>query len=291
MSGKLLMVTGAGGALGRLVIGELVAAGQHPVAGTRHPQAQSIAGLELRRVDFDDAPSLQDSFRRVDRALFVSTDELASPGKRQRQHQAAIDAAARAGVSYIAYTSMPNPTSSPAIFFAPDHAATEAALADSGIAHGVLRNGWYQENLLAYLPNIIADGTWFTAAGMGRMPQVARIDAARAAAALLATGETGVFDIAGPQALTIDDIAAAVRDVLGCPLGVAHVDDARLATELERQGIAAPVIPMVLATEANQRAGRFDVGPGAVERLTGRPPEGIHDFLRAHVDALLAARR
>jgi NAD(P)H dehydrogenase (quinone) len=291
MNDKSLMVTGASGALGQLIIGELIAGGERPIAGTRQPESQPAAGLMLRRVDFDDAPSLRDSFRDVDRVLLISTDELASPGKRQRQHQTAVDAAAQADVGYIAYTSMPNPTSSPAIFFAPDHAATEAALARSGIVHGVLRNGWYQENLLAYLPNIIADGTWFTAAGTGRMAHVARIDAARAAATLMTTGEPGVFDIAGPEALTIEEIAAAVRDVLGCPLAVTHVDDERLATELARQGVAAPMISMVLATEANQRAGQFDIGPGAVERLTGRAPLPIQHFLRTHADALLAGRR
>ncbi len=94
---------------------------------------------------------------------------------------------------------MPNPATSPAIPFAPDHQAMESDLLASGVRHAVLRNSWYQENLLACLPQITADGVWFTAAGDGRIPYVARADAACAAAAVLAAGATGVFDVPGPR--------------------------------------------------------------------------------------------
>ena len=234
---------------------------------------------------------MQQGFEQVDRLLLISTNELALPGKREQQHRAAIEAARQAGIGYVAYTSMPNPATSPAIFFAGDHVATEEMLAENRIAAGVLRNGWYQENLLAYLPQIIADGTWFTVAGTGRIPHVARADAARAAASLLRTAECGIFDIAGPRALTIEEIAAAVEEVLGRALRVVQVDSARLAVELARQGVAAPMVPMVVATEENQRAGRFDIGPETTRRLIGRAPRTMHDFLGNHAEALLALVR
>jgi NAD(P)H dehydrogenase (quinone) len=280
-----ILVTGASGDLGNLVVRALDDGSARVISGSRTPAA------DARRIDFDDATSLLDGFQQVDRMLLVSTDELAVPGKRQRQHHAAIDAARKAGVSYVAYTSMPNPATSPAIFFAEDHVATEQMLAESRIPAGILRNGWYQENLLAYLPHIIADGSWFTAAGAGRIPHVARDDAARAAASLLRTAELGIFDIAGPHPLTIEEIAAAVETVLGRALRVIQVDSARLAVELARQGISAPIIPMVVATEENQHAGRFEIGPETTRKLIGRAPRPLHDFLRNHAEALLARAR
>lgn len=281
-----ILVTGASGALGSLVVRALGDGSARVISGSRTP------GLaDGRRIDFDDAASLRVGFAGIDRLLLVSTDELAVPGKRQQQHRAAIDAALGAGIVYVAYTSMPNPATSPAIFFAGDHVATERILAESRISTGILRNGWYQENLLAYLPQIIADGVWFTAAGAGRIAHVARDDAANAAESLLQSAEPGIFDIAGPHPLTIEEIAAAVETVLGRALRVVQVDSARLAVELARQGVAAPMIPMVVATEQNQRDGRFEIGAETTRRLIGRAPRPLHDFLRDHAEALLARAR
>jgi NAD(P)H dehydrogenase (quinone) len=227
----------------------------------------------------------------VERLLIISTDELSAPGKRQRQHAAALEAAIAAGVAFIAYTSMPNPEHSPDIPFAPDHQAMEVALRESGLRHAVLRNGWYQENLLHYLPQIVADGTWFTAAADGRVPYVARADAGRAAAAVLADATPGTFNIVGPDALRVEDIAAALRKTLRRPLEVVHADPDRVATELCRQGVAAPVIPMIASTEAHQRAGGFEVGGGDVDHLIGRKALPLSEFLRAHADEFDRARR
>lgn len=286
MNKPTVLVTGASGALGQLVVHALGGTGGTVIAGSRTQK-----DAQGRHIDFDDAVSLLEGFRQVDRLLLISTDALADPGKRQRQHRSAIHAARQAGVGYVAYTSMPNPATSHAIFFAGDHVATEAMLASSGMSAGILRNGWYQENLLAYLPQIIADGTWFTAAGAGRIPHVARADAASAAAALLQTATPGIFDIAGPQAMTIEDIASAVNEVLGRKVHVTHVDANQLAVELARQGVPAPIIPMIVATDENQRAGGFDIDPGMTRQLIGRPPQSLQDFLHTHAEALLAFAR
>lgn len=294
MTDATLLITGASGALGHLVATAL-AEDDHSalILGSRSPgklKAFTDRGIETRHVDFDDQTSLTSSFAQVDTVLIVSTDELARPGHRQRQHRIALHAAIAAGVRRIAYTSMPNPASSPAIPFAPDHMAMEAAIEASGLAHAIFRNGWYQENLLGYLPWIIASGTWFTTAGFGRIPFVSRADTAEATAAVLADARlgSGLIDIAGPEYLMIEDIAALVQDVLGRPLCVEQVSETRLAQELTRQGVPAAMIPLVVATDANQRAGAFEVGEGDLPRLLRRPPTIMAEFLRRHADRLLA---
>lgn len=290
---KRMLVTGAGGRLGRAVSEVLLAGGEEQLAvGSRDPrglEALKAQGAEPRHVDFDEPASLDAAFAGVERLLIVSTDQLGVPGLRQRQHRAALDAALHAGVRHIAYTSMPSPGSSTSIPFASDHLDMEEALARSGAAFSILRNGWYQENLLAFLPAIVASGTWFTAAGYGRIPYVSRDDVARCAAAVLAAdAEPGTHDIAGSPALTIEEIAAATAKAVDRPIRVVHVPQSRLADELARQGMPDAVVPLVAMTDANQRAGRFDVGAGAVATLTGRTPRSLDDFLLANVAALLA---
>lgn len=183
-----LLVTGAAGKLGTGVLEELAARGaKHVTAGSR--DATRIRGpAEARlRVDFDDAASLAAAFRGIERALIISTDALDEPGKRGRQHLAAIKAAAAAGVSHIVYSSMTNPGPESRIPFAPDHRQSEEALAATGVAHTILRNNWYFDNLLFSLPHVLASGRWYTSAADGRVGYVARADCAAAAAEVLLT--------------------------------------------------------------------------------------------------------
>ena len=125
------------------------------------------------------------AFEGIDRLLLISTDRIDVPGLRIRQLAAAVDAAKRAGVKHILYTSMLNPEGS-FIPFAPDHLQTEQAIEKSGLDFTILRVSWYAENLLGSLPGVLASGRWFTAAQNGRIKVVAREVVARAEAAALA---------------------------------------------------------------------------------------------------------
>jgi NAD(P)H dehydrogenase (quinone) len=144
-----LLVTGATGQLGRAVLRHLLGAENvapaELIAGSRDPSKLSdlsAKGIETRWVDFDDIKSLTVGFFGVDRLLIISTDDLATPGKRLKQHQAAVSAAVNAGVKHLLYTSMPNPDKS-LVTFAPDHLGTEEVIKQSGIPYTILRNAWY----------------------------------------------------------------------------------------------------------------------------------------------------
>jgi NAD(P)H dehydrogenase (quinone) len=288
-----ILVTGASGELGRLVCRNLVAAGHRPlIFASRTPDklAEFAAEAEIRHVDFDASITLDTAFSGAGRGLIISTNALSIPGLRRHQQSAALSAALRAGLDHVIYTSMPHPERSTGIPFALDHAAMEADLRSSGIGYSSLRNSWYQENLLAFLPQIIRDGTWFSAAGQGRIAYVARADAARAAARIL-TGDRGFgeIEIAGPDSTNIDEMAAQVNETLGCSIRVEHVEPDHLPTLLERQGIARDVIPMVAVTDANQRAGHFDVSGMPLAQLLGQPTKSLARFLLDHTQQLLTA--
>src|SRR5690606_23354729 len=130
-------------------------------------------GIELRQADFDDVKSLDAAFTGIDTVMLVSTDALAIKGQRFEQHRTAIDAAKRAGVKRLIYTSMPNPEGA-LISFAPDHLGSEEALKASGIDYVILRNAWYFDNYLHSLPADLANGKWFTATDGGRVSNISR---------------------------------------------------------------------------------------------------------------------
>ncbi|PPJ46217.1 SDR family NAD(P)-dependent oxidoreductase [Rhizobium sp. KAs_5_22] len=289
-----ILVTGAAGHLGRLIIKHLIesqkVAATDIVAGSRDTAKLAdlaALGLEPRRVDFDDKASLEVAFSGIDRLLIVSTDELGTPGKRLAQHSAAVEAAKTAGVGRIFYTSMPQPEDSE-ITFKGDHLGTEQAIKASGLAYTIFRNGWYMENLFMSLPQAIVSGHWYTSAGNGRIAHIAREDIARAIAAGLAKPAEGnvTYTLTGETAYTTEEIAALVRDVTGKPLAVVNLTDAQLSEGMAAAGVPAPFIPTFVSFDANTREGKIAMATADAETLSGAKRMTLKAFLEVNKAAL-----
>lgn len=292
---ETLLITGASGQLGRLVIDHLLASGKVDpatvIATTRDPaklDAYAVRGVSVRRADFDDPASLDAAFAGADKVLIVSTDALDAPGRRLAQHKAAVAAAARAGAKHILYTSMPQPDDS-RVTFAPDHLGTEAAIRATGIPHTILRNGWYAENLFMSLPHALQTGAWYTSSGAGRIAHIARADiAAAVAGALLKAGaESATYTLTGTKSRTADEIAAVVSAATGRPLAVVHVSDDQLAEGLKGAGLPEAFIPTIVSFDANTRDGKIAMVTKDAETLAGRAPQPFEDFVAANRAALL----
>ncbi|MFD1743910.1 SDR family oxidoreductase [Rhizobium helianthi] len=289
-----ILVTGASGQLGRKIIEHLIADGKIArsdiVAASRNPvklSALSQAGIEVRKTDFDDAAGMEAAFHGIERLLLISTDELAVPGRRLAQHKAAVEAAVKAGVKHIFYTSMPNPDKS-LVSFAPDHLGTEEAIKASGLTYTIIRNSWYLDNYFMSMPHNLVVGTWYTATGDGKVANISRDDCAAAAAAALASPPAGnvILTLTGETALSADEIGKIVSDTAGKPLNVVKVTDEQLANGLRGAGLPDFVVAMLVSADANTRAGNFNVVTHDFEDLTGRRPQGAAEFFKAHKDLL-----
>ena len=149
-----IVVTGATGQLGRLVVQALVQRGvpaeQIIATGRRTEVLGDLAdrGVVVRRADFNDQASLPEAFAGADKLLLISGSQA---GQRVRQHGNAINAAKAAGVGFLAYTSGVRATTS-TLLAMKDHRATEGLLAEAGVPHARLRNCWYLENYTGQLP-------------------------------------------------------------------------------------------------------------------------------------------
>lgn len=292
---ETLLVTGATGNLGRLVLDELLASGKVAPANiiatsrdTGKLADYAAKGVQARAANFDDAASLDAAFNGADRILIISTDALDEPGKRLRQHLAAVAAAQRAGAKHILYTSMPNPETS-LIPFAPDHLGTENAIKATGIAYTILRNGWYMENLFMALPHALAEGKWYSAAGKGKLAHIARADIAKATASALASGstESKTYTLTGETAHTTDEVAALVSKVTGKPLEVVHVTDEQLAGGLKAAGLPDFIIPVVVSFDTNTREGHIAMVTADAGKLSGKKLTSLEDFLSGSKSVLL----
>ncbi|WP_156462567.1 NmrA family NAD(P)-binding protein [Rhizobium sp. Leaf262] len=292
-----ILVTGASGQLGQAVIRHLLetydVAASDIVAASRDTaklSALAAKGVETRKADFDDAASLAAAFAGIDTALLISTDALAIPGQRLTQHKAAVEAAVKAGVKHLAYTSMPNPDKS-LVTFAPDHLGTEQAIKASGVPYTIIRNAWYYDNYLHGMPHNLQSGQWFTAMADGKVSNISRDDCARAAAAALAKGkaENKTYTVTGPQSESADEIAAVVSHAADKPLAVIKVSPADLQKGIEGAGLPGFVAAMLASADANIAAGNFDLVTSDYETLTGEKPQTSEAFFEANKAKLLSA--
>jgi NAD(P)H dehydrogenase (quinone) len=289
-----VIVTGAAGHLGRLVTEQLLerVAPEDVILVTRRPEALRelrARGADVRYGDFDDPASLRDAFAGGDRMLLISTDAV---GRRVRQHRAAIDAAATAGVGHVVFTSIVNPVATnPNGANAWEQGMTEAMLRRSGLAWTVLRFGSFAELVLPPAATAVRNRQVITNNGLGRLVPISRRDCAEAAAVALTTdGHNGkTYEITGPQGLSQGDLAELYGDLSGQPVKVLHLSDTMLTQVLVGIGTPLPMAWCITAFGQAVRRGYFDVIDPAFERLTGRPPVALRDVLIAHRGDLLAA--
>ena len=290
-----VLVTGASGQLGRLVIDALLASGKLApadiIATTRDVaklDAYAAKGVTVRAADFDDPASLDAAFAGATKVLIISTDALDTPGRRLAQHKAAIAAAARAGAKHILYTSMPQPDDS-RVTFAPDHLGSEEAIKATGIPYTILRDGWYAENLFMSLPHALQTGSWYTSTGEGRIAHITRADtaAALAGAVLKAGGESRTYTLTGTKTHTAEEIAAIVSKATGKPLAVVHVTDAQLAEGLKAAGLPEAFVPTIVSFDASTREGKIAMVTDDAQALSGRAPTSFEDFVAANKAAFL----
>jgi NAD(P)H dehydrogenase (quinone) len=290
---QTFLVTGAGGQLGRRVLELLVQSKPGKlIATTRNPdKLAELArqGVEVRKADFSDAAALTDAFSGADRMLLVSTDELATPGKRLAQHRAAVAAAEKAGVKHVVYTSAPATRPTPAGSLINDHFWTEQALIGSKLDWTILRDHLYTDLLLMGLPHAVATGQLFTATGAAGRNYVTREDCAQtAAAALLKATAKQVLDVTGPAPVTQDEIAAIASEVTGKK--VTHIP---VSPEDLRKGLTGAVLPPFLvealvAFDIDASRGYHAINAPTVQELTGRAPTSVRAFLTERRAALLA---
>ncbi len=288
-----LLVTGAGGQLGRAVIHHLQQAGAaNIIAGSRTPdklQDMAASGVDTRKVDFDEPGQLAQAFAGVHRLLIISTAELGTPGKRIAQHRAALQAAAEAGVQHVVYTSAQAVFPTPQDSVLNDHFWTEAALFAQPYTWTVLRNGLYADLILMMVDAALASGQIFSAtAGRGRA-YVAREDCARvAAAALLNANGRRIYEITGSAAITQNALAELLTGLYG--KSIAHVDlpAPALLQGLQQAGLPLPLAQALVDFDVAAAKGYHDVVTDAVQQFTGRAPASVEDFLKAARPAVTA---
>jgi NAD(P)H dehydrogenase (quinone) len=289
-----LLITGATGHLGRLVVEQLLAAGvpagDITATGRATGKIKDLAdrGVHVRAVDFGDPAAVRAAVAGADRVLLVSAMD---PGGRVAQHRNVIEAARDAGTGLVAYTSIVNAATT-TIRLAADHQATEQLLCDSGVPYALLRNSWYHENYTDRLSTFLAQGAIPGSAGEGRISAAARADYAAAAVRVLTTdGHAGqAYELGSDEPFTLAQLAAEITAQSGKEVRYVDLPEAEYAKALKEHGVPELMADMIAETDAAAAHGTLYTASGDLTALTSRPATTLSAAVGSVLSALEGTR-
>lgn len=277
----MIAITGATGQLGRLAVAALKqrVPAQTIVALVRSPEKAEGLGVSARKADYTDPATLDAALQGIDKLLLISSNEV---GARFAQHQNVIDAARRAGVKQIVYTSLLHADTSP-LNLAEEHRQTEAALKASGVPHVILRNGWYTENYTGSVGGALAGGAFIGSAGNGKIASATRADFAEAAAVVLTTeGHTGkTYELAGDTTYTLSDLAAEISAQTGKTIPYKNLSEQDYTAALTGFGLPADLAANIASWDAGASKGALFDDSHQLSKLIGRPTTPLRDAVAA----------
>lgn len=276
-----IAVTGATGHLGTLVVEELKkrVSNENIVALVRTPGKASALEVEVRAFDYNQPETMTAALAGVDRLVLISGNEI---GQRARQHFNVIEAAGKAGVEWIVYTSLLHADST-TLNLAGEHMTTEEALKASGINYTILRNGWYTENYTGSIGGALAGGAFIGSAGNGKISSAARVDYAEAAAVAI-TDESHkgkVYELAGDDYYTLADLAAEISNQTGTNIPYRNLTEAEYTKILESFEIPAGFAAAIASWDVSASKDDLFDDSHQLSALIGRPTTPLADSVKA----------
>ena len=272
-----IAVTGATGQLGGRIARRLAHAGiaQHLVV--RDPtRAPELPGATVAQATYDDAAATRAALTGTPTVLMVSAAE---DPNRTAQHSTFVDAAVDAGVQHLVYISFYGAAPDAVFTHARDHWATEQRIRSTGIGFTFLRDNMYAD----FMPALVGeDGVIRGPAGDGRISPVAYDDIAEAATAVLLDpgahhGRT--YDLTGPQALTLDEVAAVLAGALDKPVRYEPETLEQAYASRAQYGAPGWLVDAWVSTYTAIDAGELAGVSSDVELLTGRPARTLTEVL------------
>lgn len=284
----MILVTGATGHLGKAAAEQLLkkTSPSNIAVLTRDAVKVSdlaLKGVQVRTGDYNDYASLVKAFKGVEKLYFVSGTDVVN---RVQQHTHVVKAAQEAGVKHVVYTSFQRKNesdTSPIALVAKSHIHTEKLLKESGLAYTILKHTIYMEMLPIFMGDkVLETGVIFQPSGDGKVAFASRPDMAEAAANVLTSSghEHKVYEISGPVSYTYHDVAAIISEVTGKKITYTSPTPEVFKQVLAKAGVPPEYIGVFASFGEGIRQGEFDLPDNTLERLLGRKPVSLREYLQ-----------
>lgn len=287
-----ILVTGATGTVGREVVKQLsmldgdirVRAGVHSII--KGENLKRLPGVEIVEMDFEDPDSLHAAFTHVDKVFLLTPFAL----DQVQMAKTLVDEAKKAGVKHIVKLSVIGADAKPGLQLGQWHREVEQYLEDSGISYTFLRPITFMQNYVNYnAESIKEEGRFYGATGDGKMSLVdARDIAAVAVEALTGEGHEGkAYDITGPEALSNYEVAQLLSEVTGKQVDYIDLTEAAIKQGMTGTGMPDAMANAMVELYTLQKEGKLTQTTDTVEKIVGRKPHTMRQFLQDHKDCFV----
>lgn len=273
MTTKTIAITGATGQFGAIALDLLRAKHANVIALVRNPA--KISDVEARQFDYSKTEGQVEALQGVDTLILVSSSEV---GQRIQQHKNVIEAAKKAGVKHVIYTSLLGASNGNTVkSLAGEHLATEDALKASGITYTILRNGWYTENYTESVPAALANNAFYGSAKNGKISSALRAELSEAAVnvALGEGHENQTYELAGSTSWTLADLAAEISKQTGKEIPYVDLPAEDYAAALVKAGLDEGLAGFIAECDVDASNGALFSEDKTLEKLLSRPTAGL----------------
>ncbi len=263
-------------------------------------------GVELRVADFNDEDGLVRAFTGADTMILISMPFVGP--KRRAAQKKALDAAVKAGVNKLVYTSIVGAGEKDIdTYEVNDHVWFEAYVKEQPIHYLFLRDSQYAEAMVSnYINayentgNVLANNM-----GSGKMAYISRDDCAEVAAcAAMSDWTDRVIDVNGAEPLTIGEYIAIANEVTGHNVKYVEIDDEQQYAFFDSIGVPRTTEDMWAQTATNFpfcsdgmvtfgraiRLGQMSTFTDDFEKLTGRKPITVREIFEHMNEHLIGSR-
>jgi NAD(P)H dehydrogenase (quinone) len=281
----MILVTGATGQLGRIVVQQLLKnTSSDKIAALVRDEGKATdmkdAGVNIRVGHYDDPASLEQAMQGIERVLLIAgTDEE----RRVQQHQNVVEAAKKAGVQGIAYTSRTlKDRSTLANKLMEGHFQTEDTIQQSGLSYALFRNVLYMDTIPQFVGERVFDAGIALPAGQGKVAFALRRDMGEAIAnSLLAGGwNQTIYKLTGSQSYSFDDVAAELTRLSGREVKYKPVEASAFAAQMIGRGVPEHIAQRVVGFMTDIKNGQEDEISPDLEQLLGRKPATLREGLK-----------
>lgn len=281
----MILVTGATGTIGSHLVPSLLGQGAQVRVLVRDPdKARAAFGdrVDIVAGDLLDTSSVSVALKGVG-SVFLNSPSLEGFVEMQRP---LIDAAAAAGIGLLVRLSVAGAAPDSTTSYGRGHFALDEHLKSSSLSWTILQPNGYLQNLLSNAETIKA-GSIYASAGDGHVAMIDARDIGEVAASVLTNGGHigSSLVLTGGEAVTYDDIAAALTTELGQEVRYVDVPPEVIRGDLLGYGLPAGQVEDTLALFKIFRAGYASTVLSTVQEVLGRAPRSLATFVHDHRSA------
>ncbi len=281
----MILITGATGQLGRVVIETMlkkIRANQIAALVRNENKAADLQkkGINIRVGDYDDTASLNKAMQGIEKVLLISGGNAKNG---LEQHQNVVDAAKKAGVKCVAYTSRCLTDKNTSVNgLMKRHFATEDYIKESGLNYILFRNILYMDSMVFFLGEKVFNTGIYLPAGDGKASFALRSDMGEAIGNVLAENDCDnkIYDFTGTDAYSFYDVADALTELSGKKVTYTPVEPETYQTHAKQRGVPEFVIGMVTGFMTDIKNGQEEKVSPDMENMLRRKPASLKEGLK-----------